>query len=139
MSKADLMAHWDAWVTAVVTRYGDRINNYQIWNEANLANFYGGTPTEMAQMTKRAYDIIKANDPDALVVSPSPSTRLTGSFDRFFPEYLTELEKLGWPVDIWAVHTYPDGKGTPADPHTALMWYAVAASNGSAASCALPA
>lgn len=105
---------WDEWVTAVVTRYGDRINNYQIWNEANLANFYRGTPLEMAQMTKRAYDIIKANDPDALVVAPSPSTRLTGAFDRFFPEYLTELEKLDWPVDVWTVHTYPDGQGTPA-------------------------
>ena len=66
-------------------------------------------------MTKRAYDIIKANDPEALVVAPSPSTRLTGSFDRFFPEYLTELEKLDWPVDIWTVHTYPDGQGTPTD------------------------
>ncbi len=106
---------WDEWVEAVVTRYGDRITSYQIWNEANLANFYRGTPEEMAQMTKRAYDIIKANDPDALVVAPSPSTRLTGSFDRFFPEYLTELEKLDWPVDVWAVHTYPDGQGTPAD------------------------
>ena len=106
---------WDEWVTAVVTRYGDRINNYQIWNEANLANFYRGTPAEMAEMTKRAYDIIKANDPDALVVAPSPSTRLTGAFDRFFPEYLTELEKLDWPVDVWTVHTYPDGQGNPAD------------------------
>ena len=106
---------WDEWVTAVVTRFGDRINNYQIWNEANLANFYRGTPAEMAQMTKRAYDIIKANDPDALVVAPSPSTRLTGAFDRFFPEYLTELEKLGWPVDVWTIHTYPDGQGTPAE------------------------
>ena len=105
---------WDEWVTAVVTRFGDRINNYQIWNEANLANFYRGTPAEMAQMTKRAYDIIKANDPDALVVAPSPSTRLTGAFDRFFPEYLTELAKLDWPVDVWTVHTYPDGQGNPA-------------------------
>ena len=106
---------WDEWVTAVVTRFGDRIDNYQIWNEANLANFYRGTPEEMAEMTKRAYDIIKANDPEANVVAPSPSTRLTGSFDRFFPEYLTELEKRDWPVDIWAVHTYPDGEGTPTD------------------------
>jgi hypothetical protein len=106
---------WDAWVTEVVTRFGDRIDNYQIWNEANLANFYRGTPAEMAEMTKRAYDIIKANDPDALVVAPSPSTRLTASFDRFFPEYLSELEKLDWPVDVWTVHTYPDGQGTAAD------------------------
>jgi hypothetical protein len=104
---------WDAWVTAVVEKFGDRINAYQIWNEANLKNFYNGTPKQMAEMTKRAYDIIKANDPDALVVSASPSTRLASAFDRFFPEYLAELKALNWPIDVVAIHTYPDGAGDP--------------------------
>jgi len=106
---------WDNWVTEVVTRYGDRISSYQIWNEANLANFFNGTPEEMAELTKRAYDIIKAAYPDALVVAASPSTRLTASFDRFYPEYLAALGDRGWPVDVFAVHTYPDGEGTPAE------------------------
>jgi hypothetical protein len=105
---------WDAWVMAVVETFGDRINAYQIWNEANLKNFYNGTPKQMAEMTKRAYDIIKANDPDALVVSASPSTRLASAFDRFFPEYLAELKALDWPIDVVAIHTYPDGAGDPA-------------------------
>ena len=104
---------WDSWVTAVVEKFGDRINAYQIWNEANLKNFYNGTPKQMAEMTKRAYDIIKANDPDALVVSASPSTRLASAFDRFFPEYLAELKALNWPIDVVAIHTYPDGVGDP--------------------------
>jgi GH35 family endo-1,4-beta-xylanase len=104
---------WDAWVTAVVEKFGSRINAYQIWNEANLKNFYNGTPKQMAEMTKRAYDIIKANDPDALVVSASPSTRLASAFDRFFPEYLKELKTLNWPIDVVAIHTYPDGAGDP--------------------------
>ncbi len=104
---------WDAWVTAVVEKFGDRINAYQIWNEANLKNFYNGTPKQMAEMTKRAYDIIKANNPDALVVSASPSTRLASAFDRFFPEYLAELKALNWPIDVVAIHTYPDGAGDP--------------------------
>ena len=106
---------WDEWVTAVVENFGDQISAYQIWNEANLKNFYNGTPAEMADMTKRAYDIIKAGDPDALVVAPSPSTRIEASFDRFFPEYLAELETRGWPVDVWTVHSYPDGQGTPVN------------------------
>ena len=66
---------WDAWVTAVATRYQGRITGYQIWNEANLKNFFNGTPAQMAELTKTAYDIIKKNDPDALVVSASPATR----------------------------------------------------------------
>ena len=104
---------WDEWVTAVVTKYGDRIPAYQIWNEANLSNFYNGTPEEMAELTKRAYDIIKANNPDALVVAASPATRLRGAFNRFFPEYLAELAKRDWPIDVYAFHTYPDGAGDP--------------------------
>ena len=107
------LAAWDEWVKAVVTRYKGRITAYQIWNEANLANFYNGTPAEMAELTKRAYDIIKANDPEALVVAASPSTRLGKAFDRFYPEYLKELGAKGWPVDVFAIHTYPDGSGDP--------------------------
>jgi hypothetical protein len=112
-SAPENLEDWDAWVTAVVEKFGDRINAYQIWNEANLKNFYNGTPKQMAEMTKRAYEIIKANDPDALVVSASPSVRLASAFDRFFPEYLAELKALNWPIDVVAIHTYPDGAGDP--------------------------
>ena len=108
----DLKA-WDAWVTEVATRYKGRITSYQIWNEANLKNFWNGTPEEMAELTKRAYDIIKAIDPTAKVVSASPSTRLTGPFDKFFPAYLKALAAKDWPIDVVAVHTYPTADGDP--------------------------
>ena len=104
---------WDAWVTEVVTRYKGRITSYQIWNEANLKNFWGGTPEEMAELTKRAYDIIKAIDPEALVVSASPSTRLDASFRKFFPAYLKALAAKDWPIDVVAIHTYPKADGDP--------------------------
>ncbi|MCX6431842.1 MAG: cellulase family glycosylhydrolase [Actinobacteria bacterium] len=109
----DLKA-WDAWVTEVATRYKGRITAYQIWNEANLKNFWNGTPEEMAELTKRAYDIIKAIDPAALVVAASPSTRLTGPFDKFFPAYLDALAAKDWPIDVVAIHTYPAADGDPA-------------------------
>jgi len=116
----DLKA-WDAWVTEVATRYKGRISAYQIWNEANLKTFWNGTPEELAELTKRAYDIIKAIDPEALVVSASPTTRLTSSFDKFFPAYLTALGEQGWPVDVIAIHTYPAGDGDPADRGAAIQ------------------
>jgi len=109
------LSDWDDWVTEVVTRYKGRFSSYQIWNEANLVNFYNGTPQEMAEMTKRAYDIIKAIDPEALVIAPSPSLRLSKAFERFYPAYLEELGKLGWPVDVFAIHTYPTADGDPVD------------------------
>ena len=106
---------WDDWVRAVVTRYKGRITSYQPWNEANLSTFFTGSPQVMAQMTKRAYDIIKSIDPAAKVVAPSTGTRLGGPFKKFYPAYLRELKALGWPVDVWAAHTYPASLGTPVD------------------------
>ena len=102
------LSDWDDWVTEVVTRYKGRFSSYQIWNEANLVNFYNGTPQEMAEMTKRAYDIIKAIDPEALVIAPSPSLRLSKAFERFLPPRIWR----SWANSVgrstfFAIHTYP--------------------------------
>ena len=109
------LAWWDNWVTQVVTRYKGKITSYQPWNEANLATFSTGSPQDMADLTKRAYDIIKRIDPAATVVAPSTGTRLGGPFKAFYPKYLAALKAYGWPVDVWAAHTYPASLGTPVD------------------------
>lgn len=109
------MKDWKRWVTAVVQRYGDSIEAYQIWNEANLADFYQGTPAQMADLTKAAFQIIRRYDPTAKVVSASSTVRLESAYQRFFPAYLKALKKKGWPVDVISVHTYPEGLGGPDD------------------------
>jgi len=106
-------ADWDNWVSAVVSRYKGRITSYEIWNEANLADFFSGTPEEMAELTARAYKIIKDIDPEATVVSASPALRLTKAYDNFYPAYLKALAAKNWPVDVLAIHTYPTGEGDP--------------------------
>ena len=116
------MQDWDDWVTAVVTRYKGQISAYEIWNEASLKMFYSGSPEQMAEMTKRAYDIIKANDPEATVVAASPSLRTQGSFDSFYPAYLKALGEAGWPIDVFSYHAYPAGDGDPTD-RVALVQY----------------
>jgi polysaccharide biosynthesis protein PslG len=116
-------AYWDQWVSTVVTRYQGRIKNWQIWNEANLQTFFTGTPAQMADMTKRAYDIIKGIDPTANVVAASTGTRLTSAFNHFYPAYLQELKARGWPVDVYAAHTYPASLGTPIERKALIqMW-----------------
>jgi len=109
------MKVWKKWVKTVVKRYGNSIDAYQIWNEANLKDFYDGSPKQMAKLTKEAYKIIRQYDPSAKVVAASSTVRLTKSYNRFFPEYLKQLKKQKWPVDAIAVHTYPPGKDTPGD------------------------
>jgi hypothetical protein len=117
---------WDAFVRAVVTRYKGRITSYQVWNEASLAMFWNGSPEKMAELTKRAYDIIKEEDPKATVVAASTTVRLAGAFDRFFPRYLASLGELGWPVDVFAAHMYPASKGT-TDERAAFITQVTAA------------
>ena len=109
------MSDWKNWVTAVVKRHGDSINAYQIWNEANLKDFWAGTPKQMADLTKAASKIIRKYDPGAKVVSASSTVRLDKAYENFFPAYLKALKKKKWPVDVISIHSYPKGTGTPAN------------------------
>lgn len=119
------LAWWDNWVRQVVTRYKGKITAYQPWNEANLSTFSTGSPAEMADLTKRAYDIIKSVDPSATVVAPSTGTRLVGAFKKFYPAFLAELKARNWPVDVWTAHTYPAWNQTPVNRAAlAKMWQA---------------
>jgi hypothetical protein len=108
------ISDWRRWVTAVVTRYGPSIDGYQIWNEANLATFWQGTPRQMARLTLEAQRIIRRLDPTAVVVAASSTVRLRSAFNRFFPAYLKELRRVGWPVDAFSIHTYGPSTATPA-------------------------
>lgn len=120
------LADWDDWVRRVATRYKGQITAYQPWNEANLTTFSTGTPKEMAELTKRTYDIIKGIDPSATLVAPSTGTRLGGPFNKFYPAFLRELKARNWPVDVWTAHTYPAALGTPVDRALlARKWMAV--------------
>ena len=106
---------FEDYVRAVVGRYGGRIAAYQIWNEANISQFWRGTPELMADLTARAYAVIKKAQPGATVVAASTGSRWVKGFTEFYPEYLTALRNLGWPVDAFSVHLYPMASGSPRD------------------------
>jgi len=68
----DDLDDYAAFVAAVAQRYQGRIRGYIIWNEPNLAKEWGGRPPDPAAYTellRRAYEAIKAADPEATVVS----------------------------------------------------------------------
>jgi len=67
----DDLNDWDAYVQATVTRYRGRIEAYEIWDYVNSPMRYTGDAETLAEMVRRAAKIIKAVDPEALVVSPS--------------------------------------------------------------------
>ena len=106
---------FEEYVRAVVLRYGGRISAYQIWNEGNIKEFWRGTPEYLADLTARAYNIIKPVQPGAFVVAASTGSRWVKGFTEFFPDYLKALGSLNWPIDVYAVHLYPTAAGTTKD------------------------
>ena len=68
----------------------------------------------MADLTARAYAVIKKAQPGAVVVAASTGSRWVKGFTEFYPDYLTALCAVGWPVDAFSVHLYPLASGTPA-------------------------
>lgn len=114
---------WRAYVTAVVDRYGSRIVGYEVWNEANLATFWTGTADQMADLTAAAHAIIKARQPDAIVVLPSVTLRLRPSMRRFMLPFLSALGSRGYPFDAFAIHSYPAGNLGPPDRVNDIVYW----------------
>jgi hypothetical protein len=109
---------YQRFVTAAVTRYQGRITSYQPWNEGNLLTFFDGSPQQLAALTKITYDVVKSIDPAADVVATSVGTRLgakNNKFYRWYRPHLRALKARGWPIDAYAVHTYPASLETPVD------------------------
>jgi hypothetical protein len=69
-------------------------------------------------MTRIVYDAIDDAGVDSLVIGASSTVRIMSSTYRFYPAYLSSLRRLDWPLDAFAVHTYPRPAGGP-DEHTA--------------------
>ena len=80
-----------------------KISYYEIWNEPDLQTYWQGSPAQMVTMAHDAYTIIKALDPSAIVIGPSPSTA-TSSGVHFLPSYYAAN---GFPYqDIIGCHAY---------------------------------
>jgi hypothetical protein len=74
--------HFSAFLSAMASRYKGRIHAYQVWNEPNLSREWGNkapNAAEYTQMLKRAYQVIKAADPNARVITAgmAPTTELS--------------------------------------------------------------
>ena len=59
---------WLRYIGGVVSRYGNSVHNWEVWNEPDIPHFWGGTPAEYARLLALSYDLIKRLDPTATVV-----------------------------------------------------------------------
>jgi hypothetical protein len=105
-----------AYLAAVMGRYANYqgsgrpgIANYQVWNEANITTFWTGTPQQMADLVKTAYDVRAATDPSVRLIGPAQVSRL--SYQRYWTRNFYRLSTGGQPVwtylDAISLNLYP--------------------------------
>ena len=78
------MALWDAFVTALTAHVAGRIHYWELWNEPNSQDFFCGDMPTMVTMAQHAYRIIKAADPQAIVLSPGMTSAAGPSWLGYF-------------------------------------------------------
>lgn len=101
-------ADWRRYVDTVAKRYRGQIEAYEIWNEPNVGGFYSGTPQELTELARIAFDAVKRASPAASVLTPAPSG-VPGGLD-WLANYLS-LGGLKY-ADAIAFHFYV----TPREP-----------------------
>ena len=120
--EAPVEEDWDAFVTAIVDHVGPGVIKYwEIWNEANLTGeFWNGTNAQLVQMAADARKIIKAADPNAVILSPSETDNYSAgdactSSNRCGSVWLQAWLAAGGTatIDGVAFHAYPQMNETP--------------------------
>jgi hypothetical protein len=109
---------WKGFVKAIVdhTQHLDsshaKVTYWGIWNEPSAGNFWKGTPEQLVRMAKDAYAIIKAAQPNALVLSPELSA-IGRLHDDWFDNYVTAGG--GAYMDVVAFHGYATARQGAGD------------------------
>jgi hypothetical protein len=71
------------YVDAVSSRYAGRIAVYEVWNEVDLTGMFTGDVADLVELSRLAYQTIKANDPNAIVLAPNYTQYGVTEFEQF--------------------------------------------------------
>ena len=94
MTSEEGYAAYDRWVTALVTRYKDRVHEWEIWNEPDHP-MQKIEPETTAELNIRTADIIKRIQPTAKIAGLAfASNSNTAYLDRFL-KVIADRGKLG--------------------------------------------
>lgn len=105
----EALAAWDRWVQALVHRYKDKVNEWEIWNEPDLNYLHPGMgaafdPEAYTHFFIRTAEIIRTEQPNARIYGLAAA-----GDDAFAMEFLIRLKILGKTSLLTAVtiHGYP--------------------------------
>lgn len=99
------LAAWDAWVTALVRRYRDRVSEWEIWNEPDLNK--KNTAADYAAFYIRTAEIIRREQPKARLLALAIAGIGNTAYVEGFLKPLADQKKLHL-VDQIVVHGYPE-------------------------------
>lgn len=104
-------AHCAAMAQHLMRNGKPRVKYIEPWNEPAGINFWSGTPDEMVEVCRVAYEEFKKVSPDFIIVGPSAQ----GEMDAHGPVYLDKLLSLGMGqfFDVMGVHLYVSGWQEP--------------------------
>ncbi|QMW24583.1 hypothetical protein H3309_08370 [Sandaracinobacteroides saxicola] len=106
----EALAAYDRWVAAMVTRYRDKVWDWEVWNEPNFGDNILNTPEMTADFNVRTATIIKRIQPGARISGLALGHYNRPWVDRFFKRL---NDRRGFPLfDNMTYHDYvynPDG------------------------------
>ena len=119
------LSAWKRYVQAVASRPGVKGNKYvqfQVWNEANVVEFWSGTPAQMALLTKTTRDALATTNSSKFLLAPALVTR--AAFQRTWADKFYAQKVSGRPVADYvnavSLQLYPLPTGKPEDSMTIL-------------------
>jgi len=101
-TSAEALTAWDRWTRALVQRYRDRVNQWEVWNEPDIGK--NNKPEEYANLFVRTAEIIRAEQPEGKIFALG----LAGDV-KFAEQFLDAMKQRGKVdlIDAITVHGYP--------------------------------
>jgi hypothetical protein len=99
----EALAAYDKWVAALVNRYKDKVDNWEVWNEPNFGDNTDNTPEMTADFNIRTAEIIKKIQPQANI-----SGLALGHFNKKFVDAFFKRIAQKDKFDLFDNMTYHD-------------------------------
>lgn len=117
----EALTAWDNWVRAVVRRYQDRLNEWEVWNEPDL----GPSPAEeYAEFFIQTAEVIRGEQPKARIYALALAHKVP-----YAESFLARVHQRGRLalIDAITVHSYPNN---PDDTRNIDQLRAIIAKHG---------
>jgi len=101
--------HWGNFVYTIVSRYGNRVKHWEMWNEPEWSYFWSGTSGDYAQLLKVGYQATKAACADCTVLFGGLHYWANPSFYRWVLNTLDSdplADQYNHFFDVMSVHFY---------------------------------